>query len=275
MSDTLLLQKAVDKSVLYQGLTIPNLFVPIFFEKMGFNLKHGEARMIKILIDGAEYDAKLVNQNFDRSKYTKHTDVVQIRYGENSPIANRIRDKFPDSLKSVTDFRLDPRNKGKQQKIDDSKKEYVVLYATPVLGTIMMECISNAEYIEEVSSITKLGEVDYETAIDTNATILIEYGAKKVRRLSKAIGNSLKKIYGFKCQICGQYIGEKYGSSIIHAHHIDYFTKSLNNNADNIMIVCPNHHGIIHDRNPEFDRNAKTYRYPNGYVEGLKINLHL
>lgn len=41
------------------------------------------------------------------------------------------------------------------------------------------------------------------------------------------------------------------------------------------MIVCPNHHAIIHDLNPIFDFVQKQFHYPNGYVEGLAINLHL
>jgi len=85
----------------------------------------------------------------------------------------------------------------------------------------------------------------------------------------------LKILYGYRCQVCGQYIGEKYGSNLIHAHHIKYFTKSLNNNSNNIMVLCPNHHGIIHDKNPIFNAQTKTFLYPNGYEEGLKLNLHL
>jgi predicted HNH restriction endonuclease len=69
--------------------------------------------------------------------------------------------------------------------------------------------------------------------------------------------------------------GHKYGSNLIHAHHIEPFSQSLNNNASNIMILCPNHHGIIHDQNPQFDRKRKVFQYPNGYAEGLKVNLHL
>ena len=68
---------------------------------------------------------------------------------------------------------------------------------------------------------------------------------------------------------------KKYGSTLIHAHHIEYFTKSLNNNPENILIVCPNHHGIIHDCNPEFNATEKTYHYPNGLVEGLTLNRHI
>ena len=51
--------------------------------------------------------------------------------------------------------------------------------------------------------------------------------------------------------------------------------RQVNNNANNIMILCPNHHGIIHDQNPRFDRKCKMYHYPNGYKEGLRLNLHL
>jgi len=98
---------------------------------------------------------------------------------------------------------------------------------------------------------------------------------QKEVQLSKAIGNSLKVEYGYRCQICGEYIGERYGSNLIHAHHIDYFTQSLNNNSNNILVVCPNHHGIIHDRNPEFDHAEKVYCYPNGLREGLKLNHHI
>ena len=35
-----------------------------------------------------------------------------------------------------------------------------------------------------------------------------------------------------------------YGSHIVEAHHIDYFVSSLNNDASNQLIVCPNHHSI-------------------------------
>lgn len=275
MVDTLLLQKEVDKSVLYQGLTIPQMFQDLFFERIGFRLSHGEKRKIKILLLGEIYEAELWNQGFDQNKFSRHKDIVQIRYTEKSPLAKKMREQFACSYQNVLEFRSVPENKRKVWKPVESEKEYVVLYSTPEIGTIFMDCISKNEYAEETKELSRFAEVDFELAIDQNATILIETGVKKVRRLSKAIGNSLKILYGYRCQICGQFIGEQYGSELIHAHHIDYFTKSLNNNANNIMIVCPNHHGIIHDRNPIFDWSNKVYKYPNGYCEGLKLNVHL
>lgn len=275
MEDTLLLQKEVDKSVLYQGMSIPAAFHKLFYERIGFTLNHGEKRNINIMLDGEIYPVQLINQPFNQDKFSNRVDVLQIRYGDNSPIARKMREKFASTLQAVQEFRSNPENAGRRVIIPTDEKEYVVLYATPEKGTIMADCINRKEYTEETKALSLLNEVDYELAIDRNATILIETGIKKVRRLSKAIGNSLKIIYGFRCQICGQFIGQQYGSELIHAHHIDYFTKSLNNDADNIMIVCPNHHGIIHDKNPEFDREKKIYKFPNGYCEGLKLNLHL
>lgn len=273
MEDTLLLQKEVDKSVLFQGLTIPQAFHDLFFERIGFRLAHGENRKIKLLFLGQTYEAELWNQGFNQNTFIGHGDVVQIRYS--GAIVKKLREEFACSYQSVLEFRSNPENKRKVWKPAADKREVLVLYATPEKGTIFMDAISQSEYAEETKALSHLNEIDFELAIDQNATILIETRVCKVRRLSKAIGNSLKIVYGYRCQICGQYIGEQYGSDLIHTHHIDYFTKSLNNDADNILIVCPNHHGIIHDTNPEFDRNTKTYLYPNGYREGLKLNVHL
>ena len=94
-------------------------------------------------------------------------------------------------------------------------------------------------------------------------------------KLNQKIGQNLKLLYGYRCQICGKVIGEEYGSHIAEAHHIDYFVNSLNNDASNQMVVCPNHHSIIHDANPEFIRADLTFKYQNGYIERLAINKHL
>jgi predicted restriction endonuclease len=126
--------------------------------------------------------------------------------------------------------------------------------------------------------ITKeINEFDLEQILamhDTPSFLKIEKTIK-IRKLDRKIIDRLKQIYHYRCQICGQYIGEKYDAEIIHSHHIDYFSTSLNNNANNILIVCPNHHGIIHTTNPQFDRNTKQFIYPNGYKEDLELNVHL
>jgi predicted restriction endonuclease len=111
--------------------------------------------------------------------------------------------------------------------------------------------------------------------VDNNSSIIIDKKISKIRKLNRKIGDNLKLLYGYRCQICGCLIGENYGAKIAEAHHIDYFTRSLNNNSDNLLILCPNHHRIIHNSNPIFDRKKLIYKYPNGFEEGLLLNKHL
>ena len=110
---------------------------------------------------------------------------------------------------------------------------------------------------------------------DENASIFASERIVKIRKLNKKIGDNLKLLYDYRCQICGQQIGEEYGSHIVEAHHIEYFVQSLNNDSQNQLIVCPNHHSIIHDANPVFDRKRLLYLYSNGIQEGLLLNQHL
>mgnify|MGYP002707584737 FL=1 len=85
----------------------------------------------------------------------------------------------------------------------------------------------------------------------------------------------LKRIYAYRCQICGVNIGSDYGTNIAEAHHINYFSKSIDNSSDNIVILCPNHHSLIHKLNPQFDYQKLQYVYPNGKVDKLILDLHL
>lgn len=89
------------------------------------------------------------------------------------------------------------------------------------------------------------------------------------------MGENLKLLYNYKCQICGINFSIGHGCNIAESHHIEYFTKSMNNDMKNIIILCPNHHRIIHKTNAVFKREKVSFIYPNGLVEKVKVNLHL
>jgi hypothetical protein len=59
------------------------------------------------------------------------------------------------------------------------------------------------------------------------------------------------------------------------AHHIDYFTRSQNNDSTNIIIISPNFHRIIHKNNPRFNRRKFQIEFDNGEVLRLKLYEHL
>ena len=274
MDGFLILNKEIDQSVLREGFSIPNRFHELFFQQLGFTLAHGESRIITLLLDGQEYSVNFKNLGFDKAKYSDHTDILQIRYAPGSPFAERLRQIFAVTWKLVTDYK-ETRTDKKHLVIPEESKEYLAIYSTPVPGKLMLDCMTAADCNEARTELKKVDEWSAETAVDPDAGIVTTVGARKVRRLSRAVGDGLKLLYDYRCQVCGQKIGTAYGSNLIHAHHIDYFVKSMNNDAVNVLVVCPNHHAVIHDRNPEFDRKKLVYRYPNGYVEGLKLNRHL
>jgi predicted restriction endonuclease len=94
-------------------------------------------------------------------------------------------------------------------------------------------------------------EQNYETSLnypetDPTATIKEVQLLTKIRKLNRAIGDALKMLYDFKCQICGDDFGKRFDAHIVEAHHIDPFVTSLNNDAANQIIICPNHHKVIH-----------------------------
>ena len=230
----------------------------------GGELRHGEKRAIKIILNEKIFDATITSVNFDKKKYPEHREIWQIVYSQNSEIAKVIRKIFSSSLKNF------------RENLPPTEQEYFVLYATDQKDFFYLEPIFNRDILppeRDELSLENLFELP--TLTDSDAAIIEKYRLTKIRKLNRSIGNYLKKLYEFRCQICGQKIGAPYGVNVIECHHINYFVDSLNNDAENLLIVCPNHHRIIHAANPTFDRDKKFYRYPNGYEENLRLNLHL
>ena len=277
MIESYIYKKEVDWSVLNYGINIPVSFQDVFYTNMKFRLKRGESKKIKLIFEQGEYPVMLINQAFNERKYPNHRNILQMRYTPKSEIAKTLRTIFNSSCEYLYKEKALLINKRKQIIVPENIKEYIAVYATPIDDTFLIECITNDEIIEAKKSLQKFTEFEIEqlmTATDSSS-IISKIGVIKIRKLDNSIADALKTAYKYKCQICGLNIGELYDVSIIHAHHIEYFSVSLNNNADNIMIICPNHHSIIHNTNPIFDRKQKVYIYPNGYREGLALNKHL
>ena len=273
----LILNKTVDYSVLTAGFSIPIVLQQALYEKLGFWLKHGESRDIQIDIDGTLYEAKLKNIGFDQEKFAEHKDILQVRYSAGSPIAKKFRQVFCHTAERLKELYITKKSH-KITMLAEEEREYFALYSTKIPNILAADCMTNRAFLEESAAICRFPEQEAELLldrVDETADLILQTKVKKIRKLNRTIERDLKKAYGYRCQICGQLIGEKYSSHLVHAHHIRYFTQSKDNSMSNIMVVCPNHHGIIHDTNPVFDFKTKTYTYPNGYVEGLALNLHL
>jgi len=162
-------------------------------------------------------------------------------------------------------------------KLPENEREYMAFYSTDFDDTFAVDCITHSEIVETRKIVRIIPELEIEQLLqsDKTASLLEKVQTVKIRRLDRTIGESLKWLYDNRCQICDLAVGEKYNATIIHTHHIEYFSRSLNNDASNIMVICPNHHGIIHAVNPTFNYDRLSFTYPNGLVECLKLNRHL
>ena len=273
--EKLIFEKVVDKSALTDGITIPLAYHETLFSHLSRTLEHGESMPIQITMNDINYTVQLKNQGFDTQKFN-HKDILQFRYSRNSPFAAALRTVFNRTNEKV-ERHAGTKAPRERLIIPAKDQEYIMFYAVPGQQSVMLDPVTISDLAQEMDQLASLPEMMIEEMLSADETAGYKEKVRltKVRRMNHAIGDSLKQLYEYRCQICGAYIGESYAARIIHAHHIDYFSKSMNNDASNIMIVCPNHHAIIHDRNPEFNGKDKTYKYPNGYVEGLALNKHL
>ncbi len=272
-------KKEIDWSVLNDGFTLPIEGQVIFLQNMDRFLERGEKKTIHLIFCSNTYDVTFVNVNNPIEKRKK--DAYQIRYSGNSDFARALQLCFATSYQYIKTIRenRDPKDRS-MIKLPEEMKEYMAIYTTEYDDTFLIEPIIADDIAIVKNVFQSMDEQSIETEFDYNTkdeTSGIEYKTQinKVRKLNRAIGNNLKLLYEYRCQICGRLIGEEYDTHIAEAHHIDYFVKSMNNDANNILIVCPNHHRIIHNANPIFDRTKLVYKYENGIEEKLKINKHL
>ena len=278
-SENYVYKKEIDWSTLMEGFTLPLDNQVIFLRNMENFLQRGQSKIIHFFMNGKTYDAKIVNMNNSIEKRKK--DAYQIRYPRNSELSQALQQYFFKSMSYIKMIRESRDSKDRSYiKLPDGLKEYLAIYTTEYEDTFLLEPIAQDDFQVMKKAIQGMRERTVENEIenemeDKNSGIEKRLQIVKIRKLNRKIGENLKLLYGYRCQICGQVIGEKYGSHIAEAHHIDYFVNSLNNDANNQMIVCPNHHSVIHDANPVFDRRRMMYRFDNGVEEKITINKHL
>lgn len=278
-SENYVYKKEIDWSTLMEGFTLPLDNQVIFLRNMENFLQRGQSKIIHFFMNGKTYDAKIVNMNNSVEKRRK--DAYQIRYSRNGELSQALQQYFFKSMSYIKMIResRDPKDRS-YIKMPDGLKEYLAIYTTEYEDTFLLEPIAQDDFqvmkkaIQGMRERTVENEIEYEME-DKSSGIEKKLQIVKIRKLNRKIGENLKLLYGYRCQICGQVIGEKYGSHIAEAHHIDYFVNSLNNDANNQMIVCPNHHSVIHDANPVFDRRRMVYRFDNGVEERISLNKHL
>jgi len=273
-------QKEVDWSTLHEGFTLPVINQVVFARNVGRFLQPGEKKEIKVLINGKTYRAILTNVKFNQKHRAAHPkDVLQIRYTKNGELSQLLQQLFYQSYQYLKAERESAPLR-KHVRLPENRRDYIAIYTTEYDDTYIFEPIL-AEDVQLMKTVVKdqpeevLENAISYSAVDETSAIAKEPRLVNIRRLNQKIGENLKQLYSYRCQICGEVIGSEYDTHVIEAHHIIYFAKSQNNNSDNQIVVCPNHHRIIHSANPTFIKKDLLYLYPNGKEQHLILNYHL
>jgi predicted restriction endonuclease len=257
------------------------MYQAVFGSVDGRLMVRGEKKPVSIIFESKVYSATIQNNDFNKSYNESHPrDILQIRYKKD--LKEALAAAFAESYRFFSEKRnLEKQTReSKRIKLPEDQREYLALYSTGKDDLFFMDAI----YAEDLSAIAEMVSDQSEEAVeaelnfekeDRTASIIEVTRTEKIRRLNRKISDNLKQLYGFRCQICGAIHDEPYGCNVAEAHHIRYFVQSLDNDASNQLIVCPNHHRIIHKTNAFWDPKKLVYTYPNGYSEGLLLNYHL
>lgn len=273
-----LMKRPLQWSHLVSGLPIPKVFQGLTYDILGKRLNAQDSMDVRVKFGGDVFKVKIYNINFNRSKF-EHTEILQFKYDNNHPLLDKLQEVFSKEYQFCLEART-ARKRSDTSRVVLSKhfETSIIVYGTSEPDLFIwepeFECISSG--VEE--EIKQMTEEEFESALvrtDPNATIVAKQKLIKIRKLDTSIGDSLKRVYGYCCQMTGEPVGEEYGVNAIEAHHIKPFTQSLDNDPSNIMILSPNYHRIVHKAKPQFNRKTLSFEYPNGLIEKLKIDRHI
>ena len=112
------------------------------------------------------YGAKLKNLNFAQSNWIGHKDIIQIRYGQQSALAEKLRAVFQRSYDYLS---AQKELLGKSKRpipLPDDIHEYIRLYLTTSNDILCMECCADADYQQMASTLKAVPEEIYEGSED-------------------------------------------------------------------------------------------------------------
>ena len=201
ISDEYVYKKEVDWSLFNYGFAIPIEHQVVFSRVAGRFIKRGESKEITLYLNGKSYRAKLNNNSISK-KFGNHADIVQVRYTQNSDLAQALRSCFQRSFVYISKMKeMQEKGSKKHIPLPEEYKEYLAVYTTEYDDTYVLEAIGSADitvlremltgYSERVMEAEFNFDVTDETAGFKQKEQLV-----KIRKLNKKIGDILSFFMG-------------------------------------------------------------------------------
>ena len=230
----------------------------------------------------SEYDIDAVNK-LGYSSRSEAFKKIGCLFGKNNNYLKRLRDEYDVVTSS---HRNGQCNRPPRDRIIKTQ-QHLKTFSFDEISEIVIALIENNtiiddSVIEDENILTveteNLSEEELEYIInfkDEKAAIRVSNGQNRRRVYKTSIIRQLKRLYKGKCQICGDKTFAQFGVDISEVHHVKYFSTSQNNDSINLMVLCPNHHRLIHKLNPTFDVQRQVFTFANGAVLKIVLDHHL
>jgi hypothetical protein len=111
----------------------------------------------------------------------------------------------------------------------------------------------------------------YHVGVSAQKRLLLQRSYSRNRTLVER----LHVLYDGRCQLCGFDPELLYGVRACCGHHIAYLSRGGQDALENMTLICPNHHEVIHATDAVFDFKDLHYVFPNQRREPLVLNKHL
>ncbi len=229
----------------------------------------------------SEYDMKAVKALGYQTR-SEAFKQISVTLGRDNNYLKLRRDEF-DALPESSSSRKGWRNRPAAKDVIELAA-YLHYFSFDQLTEICKALIENLSLhyvdfppIEQIND-DNISEDALELSInstDPTANILFKNKNLPQRVYRVSIIKALKLLNKGVCQICGLNPAGSLNIDICEAHHIEYFSKTHNNDTDNILIVCPNHHRMIHKMDLAFDRNTMSFCKNGIPILTIKILGHL
>ncbi len=230
----------------------------------------------------SEYDMDAVSALGFKTR-TEAINTISSDIGNGNSYLKLRRDEFdalPDSSSSRKGWRNRPPIKDVAE-IAAYLHQFSFSELTDIVKSLVENGVRTEDNIAGSSAnllVDTMDEAELEHIInfsDPTAKLVSKTRTGAQRVYNQSIVTQLKNLYRGSCQICGCNPVSDFGVNICEAHHISFFSETQNNDASNIIILCPNHHRLINKLNPDFDPETLAFSLNNEKILTVKLDYHL
>ncbi len=92
---------------------------------------------------------------------------------------------------------------------------------------------------------------------------------------ARSWARTLRKLYDDRCQLCGWSSRASYETEVCEAHHLHWLSRGGPDEIQNLVLLCPNHHRVVHRVDAVFDYRDQAFVFSKARREALRVAGHL